>query len=619
MKHLAKLLCALLCALLFLTACGPAEQGGTTAPTQGTTENPSASTGTENPTEPPVQEGVNAYEDPTNLLCGIDQFGRVFMPVSRTDEKKDVGMFYFLWHGGSEGGTGQTTYNVTELLKTNPDALWDTSGPAESPNTLYHYWGEPLFGYYMSKDKWVIRRHMEMLINAGVDFLVFDTTNGFTYSSTCRQLFKIMDEFREEGMNVPKITFYTNSYSIQTMQNLYNTIYKRGQFSELWYCPNGKPMIIGITDPERDKAEIGDVNYNPVLSNEMKEFFDIRESQWPNKAFRKDGFPWMEWTYPQPIHDNGVVNVSVAQHPQLPFSNSIKDSSLNWGRGYNFETKKNESDKAEQGQNFQYQWNSVIERKDDINTVFVTGWNEWIAQKLIIGGDVWFVDCATEEFSRDIEPMKGGYEDAFYLQLIDNVRRFKGQNEKLAPSLSKTIDINDLSAWNDVTNVYKSVSQSVIARTEKSVDQKYDYALEAARNNIQTIKVTHDSENVYFLIECENDIVGEGANWMNIFLGVGELRLEGWEGYQFVVNRNNGKLSKLDAEGNATDVADVMMKQAGKQLAVSIPMSALGTSADGQGIYFKVADGMLDLTDIMDTYINGKSVPMGRLSYYYYF
>ena len=85
------------------------------------------------------------------------------------------------------------------------------------------------------------------------------------------------------------------------------------------------------------------------------------------------------------------------------------------------------------------------------------------------------------------------------------------------------------------------------------------------------------------------------------------------------MNRNNGKLSKLDAEGNATDVADVTMKQASKQLAVSIPMSALGTNADGQGIYFKVADGMLDLTDIMDTYINGKSVPMGRLSYYYYF
>lgn len=119
----------------------------------------------------------------------------------------------------------------------------------------------------------------------------------------------------------------------------------------------------------------------PFYLNEMKEFFDIRESQWPNKAFRQDGYPWMEWKYPQPIHDNGVVNVSVAQHPQLPFSNSIKDSSLNWGRGYNFETKKNESDKAEQGQNFQYQWDSVIERKDNINTVFVTGWNEWIAQK----------------------------------------------------------------------------------------------------------------------------------------------------------------------------------------------------------------------------------------------
>lgn len=104
----------------------------------------------------------------------------------------------------------------------------------------------------------MLRRHIEMLINAGIDFLIFDTTNGFTYNSTCRQLFKIMEEFREEGMNVPKITFYTNSYSIQTMQTLYNNIYKRGQFSELWYCPNGKPMLIGITGScTGDKAEIG--------------------------------------------------------------------------------------------------------------------------------------------------------------------------------------------------------------------------------------------------------------------------------------------------------------------------------------------------------------------------
>ena len=31
-------------------------------------------------------------------VCGVDQFGRAFMPVSGLNEKQ-VGIYYFLWHG----------------------------------------------------------------------------------------------------------------------------------------------------------------------------------------------------------------------------------------------------------------------------------------------------------------------------------------------------------------------------------------------------------------------------------------------------------------------------------------------------------------------------------------
>ena len=37
--------------------------------------------------------------------------------------------------------------------------------------------------------------------------------------------------------------------------------------------------------------------------------------------------------------------------------------------------------------------------------------------------------------------------------------------------------------------------------------------------------MTHDEENLYFLISCEKEITGEGADWMNLLLGVGEPRL----------------------------------------------------------------------------------------------
>ena len=33
---------------------------------------------------------------------------------------------------------------------------------------MYHYWGEPQYGYYLSADPWVLRRHAQLLADAGV-------------------------------------------------------------------------------------------------------------------------------------------------------------------------------------------------------------------------------------------------------------------------------------------------------------------------------------------------------------------------------------------------------------------------------------------------------------------
>jgi hypothetical protein len=56
-----------------------------------------------------------------------------------------------------------------------PDSpLW---GPLHIP----HHWGESLFGYYLTDDEGVLRKHAQMLADAGVDVVVFDVTNQITY------------------------------------------------------------------------------------------------------------------------------------------------------------------------------------------------------------------------------------------------------------------------------------------------------------------------------------------------------------------------------------------------------------------------------------------------------
>ena len=559
------------------------------------------------------------------MLCGTDQFGRSFAPVHALN-KKSVGMFYFLWLGSEKRMSGK--YNITRLLKERPDDLWDTNGTPDSPVNTFHYWNEPLFGYYRSDDKWVIAKHMEMLALAGVDFLYLDATNALPYPDASRALFEVLNATYDKGIPAPKAAYYTNSHSIQTAKQVYELFYKNPEYDRVWYRPDGvHPLIIGNFTPESDAAEaaLRSDSYKPEpLPEEMRAFFDLRVSQWPNEPYKKDGFPWMEWIYPQPVHTQPdgtrIMNVSLAQHPQLPFSASITDRSRNWGRGYNFETKENVEADSRKGTNFQSQWDTVLANKDKVDNVFVTGWNEWIAIKLDLGdGKPWFVDCATEEFSRDIEPMKGGYEDAFYLQLCDNIRRYKGQHDEVRLPDRKTVDINgEVSQWDGVTSVYNCVTQQSVKRTGKSVDRRTNYALDAARNNIQQVKIANDADKLYFYIKCENAVKdADKADFMNIYLGTGELALKGWNGYEYVLNCGDGSLSSLDAQGKRTRIANIEVKVSGNTVQASVSRSDIA-AMEAAGIYFKVADAVSS-TDIMDTYTYGKSLPMGRLSYYYYF
>ena len=606
--------------LLFVSGCTPTE-----IPTQQPTEGPTA---TVTPNATPNADAVDPYAENggrnMNLLCGIDKHGRVFMPISGVDEKKQVGIYYFVWHGMDVKMTG--TYNITELLKNDPDSLWNDSlgAGSVSPVNTFHYWDEPLFGYYRSTDRWVIAKHMEMLTLADIDFLYVDVTNADPYFRSCTDLFLVMKEMIKKGWDVPRVVFYTNSYSILTIERIYNYFYTKKTYDEIWYRPDGvHPMIIGNYTPETDRAEArkrGDNEYDPKpLSQKITDFFDLRAAQWPDDEFNFYGIPWNEWSFPQPIH-NRVMNVSLAQHPNLPFSNSVTlGRQYNWGRGYNYTTKENVEADAELGTNVQAQWDNVIKKKDKVDMVTVTGWNEWTAIKLVdpnYGPKVYFVDTTNAEFSRDIEPQRnGGFEDSYYLQLIDNVRRFKSVSGKLALPAKASGDLMSAAAWDDIKSIYYTGVEKAYERNSTSAGDVYIYKQDAPRNNLQYVKVADDGENVYFMVQSEADLTATGdASFLNVFIGADSLERKGWEGYEFVVEAASKKLMKLDANGKRTAVGDVTVSVSGKSAVIKVPVSALGAT---EGIYFKVTDNF-NSANIMDSYTEGKCIPMGRLSWYYY-
>ncbi|MCZ7641189.1 MAG: hypothetical protein M5U12_37150 [Verrucomicrobia bacterium] len=78
-----------------------------------------------------------------------------------------------------------------------PDSpLW---GPLHAP----HHWGESLFGYYLTQDEGVLRKHAQMLADAGVDVVVFDVTNQVTYQADYQALLRVWSEVRAAGNRTP--------------------------------------------------------------------------------------------------------------------------------------------------------------------------------------------------------------------------------------------------------------------------------------------------------------------------------------------------------------------------------------------------------------------------------
>lgn len=592
-------------------------------------------------------------QDTINKLQATDDYGRSFgyMDGYKQDKERYVGLFYFTWLGW-HGGEMKDVYDVTKLIDENPDALWDTNGTPESPIGQYHYWGEPLYGYYNSKDPWVIRRQMELFTLSGIDFIAFDCTNGYDYIDVVNTILPIMQEMYDEGWQVPKFMFYLNTNSRKVLSDLYygrptsssnilekEGIYQKGHYKDLWFAPEGKPKVAAITNPNSTNGEGGNLRPEDHVVNDpvLLEFFDFWESLWPNKEQYENGLPWMDWKKPQTIYTD-TVNVSVAQHNKLPFSDALLSPKLAdemWGRGYTKAHGANHSDDAiDSGLNFEEMWQTAIGY--DLKYTFVTGWNEWVAIKSAAplgnnaeyeecrGKRVFFVDTVNREYSRDIEMMKGGYGDTAFMQLMRNTRTLKGKGGEMHAAAPSVIDIkNGMTQWSSVGNVYYDVA-SEGNRDYKGFAESVHYTDNSLKNDIAEIRAAHDDENIYLLVVCKDDIKPsvESGNWMNVLIDVEGQNGDAFCNYDYIVNRQSSysgqcsveKYEKQDRKLAYKGTGVARFTLGGKYMQFSIPKSALGITGDFT-INFKVADNVAEPENIQSYYISGDVAPVGRINY----
>jgi len=548
----------------------------------------------------------------------VDGLGRVLpitAEVGPVKADRFVGIFYFLWIG-QHGRADLGPYDVSKIMAEHPDALSRPTSPPWGPKGHYHFWSEPLYGYYRSEDPWVIRRHGHLLADAGIDTLIFDATNAVTYKPVYDTLCEVFTQIRREGGRTPHIAFMVNTQAGNTARRIYEDLYKPGRYRDLWFYWKQKPLM--LCDPQK-------------ADDQVREFFTLRKAHWPftqvNTAY---AWHW-EAIYPQVYgytddpNTPEQVNVSVAQNlSQSDGTVTPMSSGKARGRSFHDGVLDKRDGAVNRGFNVQEQWSRAL--KVDPPFVMITGWNEWVAGRFQRAGDpVMFVDQFDQEFSRDIEPAKGLHKDNYYWQMVANIRRYKGAAALLPASEPKTIKIDGgFGQWQEVLPVYRDHAGETRPRDHQGVGKTY-YKNNTGRNDLLTMKVARDSEFVYFYVRTSEKITSwKDSNWMMLLIDADQDVSTGWEGFDYVLNRSvlgssRGVLEKCAGGWKWKKTAEIAYRAVRNELHVAIPRVAmgLGTGADSVNFDFKWVDNWQQPGVVTDLYISGDTAPEGRFRYRY--
>ncbi len=560
-----------------------------------------------------------------------DDLGRKvtdFEEVGPEREDKQVGLFYFLTK--TTASANRAVINMSQFQKEHPEAMLVYNHPAwgVASETL-HFWNEPLFGYYLSCDYFVTRKHAEMFAAAGVDVILFDNTNNSRlYKESTDVLFQSFRDAREDGIDVPKIVYYLpfgpdNYLNKSAIMKGYMNVYRNEDWKDLWFYWEGKPLMVAWTSklvPEEGDAE------DEALIKEIKDFFTFRGGQPGHSQGQvlKNQWSWSE-NYPQhgfTPNEDGTFEMAAA-------SVAVNESYIRWsitamsdpfvtGRNY---TDLLGPDKTEGAYKYGYFFKEQVDRVMEIDPqlMFITGWNEWTGGRFESWNGI--VNASQDSFdnngSRDCEPTRGDMKDNYYALMVDAIRRFKGAEPAPVAGAEKTINLSDVNTWADVTPVYTNFKGTYI-RNSKGLG-KVTYENYTQRNNVVISKVSRDYANMYFYAETEKAITNaEGEDWMKLYLDVDRNHATGWEGYDFVINSPApGTISSLNKDGSLNVLGNAQYVVSGNTLSIMVPKAMIGIGAGAQvNIEFKWVDNAKG-GDILNFYVDGKAAPLGRFNYIY--
>ena len=554
----------------------------------------------------------NLRADTWGAVEGLGRKLPTFREVGPPRRNRDVGIFYFI-----DNLPERKILDNRKILKKDPHAV---IGPLNS----LHWWAKPLFGYYANSDPFVLREHAAMLGDAGINTIIFDSTNGPTYFGVQKALFKTWIWMRAAGNPVPRFLPFCGYGAWNTD---YKNIYSVGLAKSLWFYWQGKPLMLYV-------------GKRSSLPSKLHKFFTLRHCwtwtggkdrwSWNNTS---SGNAWQgnesQYAWHTSPNNPEEMPVAVGGWASPSFGRSFHDgrepppSRQNPGLGINF---------AEQ-------WRHAL--KVNPAFVYITGWNEWtavcyparnpesFAGHLVPKGSPTFIDEYSPEYSRDVEPMYsdkgglyGGFGDNYYYQMVGYIRRYKGV-EPLRSITPRSIDIHGrFEQWKSVRPEFRNNIGLAVHRDSRGWGDKI-YINNTGRNEIVASKCTYDAKNIYFWVQTAQPITSwKEANWMLLFIDADDNYKTGWLGYDYVIDRKVLSKDRAEIQKNIggkyrwKTIGTIHYRRKGNQMMMTIPRKLLGVAGKLPAeINFKWADNILQTGSWRDFYLNGDCAPPFRFYY----
>ncbi len=575
----------------------------------------------------------------SDTWVSTDNEGRLTIQSSNNPNDKKVGIFYFLWHNDMHSGDEIIDHNSAYLN----GGVSGLQAAITSQYTGYsHYWAEPYFGYYRSDDEWIIRKHANQLVAAGVDFVYFDVTNGLIYESVLEKVLSTWNKMRAEGQATPEISFLLNpstSYAQQSFNALNSLIFSSNRYDDMYFEWEGRPLLLA---PDTLKNSLDTATRNKFTFRKSWVYV-AADLEWYTSVNGIECWPWSAM-YPQGpgLGSTGNVeqmvvmsgfwaNGSYGTNAGRSYTNGRMPSNVSQDYSFKVTT-------SGQGLAFQDQFDYAMNADPDV--LMLVGWNEWWAQRQELGAGTgqtiagsytvtqnhsvhkyYFVDCFSPEYSRDIEPVKGLFNDNYYYQMAQNIREFKGTRSLQTAFGQKTINVaGDITQWFSVGPEYRDQVGDTAHRNSTSFLGSLSYVNTSGRNDFINAKVSADDNNVYFMAECNANItVPTGTNWMNLFIDADADASTGWYGYDYIINRSRSGImcsveKFVDGNWQFITVGKAEYNIIGKYITVSVSRDTIDFA---DTFDFKWADNSVSDGDVMQFIDMGDAAPSERFNYRY--